>query len=91
MVAAGKSSLDKVDLTVYLVIARTALEKAQMKKPIPVTIYDLKCTAQDARNGIAEYRGVKLYWDDATATFNYWLNDQSTSFRICQSYLEKLK
>lgn len=50
-----------------------------MKTHIPVTVYDLECTAKDAKNGVAEYRGIKVYWDDATNNFSYYNQNSQIS------------
>lgn len=42
-----------------------------MKRPIPVTIYDLECTAKDASDGLASYRNLSVWYDDATYSFTY--------------------
>lgn len=60
-----------------------------MKTSTPVTTYDLECTARDDKRGIAEYRGVKVYWDDATNTFSYWLNGVKSNSKEAAHTLEK--
>ena len=52
-----------------------------MKSPNPVTIYDLECSARDAKNGECEYEGVKVYWDDAADQFNYYIDDDMVTKR----------
>lgn len=59
-----------------------------MKFTAPVTIYDLECTAKDDKNGITEYCGVKVYWDDATDTFSYYCNGVAVSKVNAEAVLE---
>lgn len=61
-----------------------------MKTPVPITIRDLECTARDAKNGVAEYRGIKVYWDDATGEFCYY-NDGHLIAKHQASFILEVK
>lgn len=50
-----------------------------MKKSVPVSIYDLECTAKDAKNGMAKYGKVTVWWDDAQNSFLYKIGNANCS------------
>lgn len=62
-----------------------------MKKSIPVTRYDLECTAKHAKDGKTEYRGLAVAWIGIGRYFAYFADGKSIEPSEAKAYLEKLK
>lgn len=61
-----------------------------MKAPVPVTLDDLEATAKDAKNGLAIWgpKYLKVYWDDATNSFNYWYKSRPVNRAVAESFMK---
>lgn len=62
-----------------------------MKTPIPITIDDLRATARDDKDGICCYKQARVYYDDATHSYSYYIDGKHAFAEELESYLSKMQ
>lgn len=60
-----------------------------MKTPVPITLKDLQATAKDDKRGLCLYGYLKIYWDDATNSYNYWFRDEVIDVKLANHILSE--